>query len=1840
MATRVEVSSLTSLTGVPGLGEIAKEETLKRTYFSQAGDASGAPSARILEGKSPLRSSAHLFPLPRLTPKPFSKEKSSDVKSPVSSLWARPSSSSGFPEDVVVKALDERLPTLVGQEAGGGEVPRRSASLFNRAPFLQPNPNTMILFETIKTGPTLGKGAGEGAQEANRGVSQEHPLGSRPEVAAKPALPSRKPAGTLPRPTSLSEETSPAATQEERGQNDPLLKASGVEDTARPARETRPRLKRRPVSAIFIESIQPQKPATGGVAVVGKPPPTPPEKTWVRKPRPLSMDLTARFEIREALLKKVADEENGVTAGSTTWCQGTERSDLEPKVDGQCLVKAEGPLHDPNSGFLEVAKKIQERKEKMLFKQVETGSPGTPGGSAKVAPKDDQSPWEEKAKLNGEPEKAPESPSLRSGKGQESEEVKSRVANGEIPMGREWTSRGSIKKRISLYGEESALALARGSAPSLAALESPSAAPELEKRGVSVQERIKGWAADTAEAKPEIRRRSFQARPLSADLTKLFSSPASGNEVRYEKCPEPNRELPKDLREKQKEGHFLDGTSAPRSLWKPGTLQKKARQTEQKDSSNQDPDNCPSENLVGSPSTPGVTPEDDGNFQTVWATMFEHHVERHTVANPLRRRPSATVPVDVPDTHVSECRPGPDRGSWLGKVPPEKTNPKKENARWFENSETEKLGQTALSNGEPKWYPWGEKRNNNPFYKHSENPPTSQRVEPKYDIVQAVGERAHSEAVSTAPEEKAVTLRSSTSGLSQKERRLSPEAPPADLEGGLEGQPGSVQRASLIWEARGTHEAMAPKPDFREPKDVFGRSCPSPKWTGGASVNWSKATVVVSEEKGLELSPVVACERLAKTRAPEATTVRAVKASIREVQPEEHEGAGNKPGGFISREERGVPQGWPLDPPSRAKDEPFDFRPEAHPGVLSVQKGPLVVAASEGDPRLTPTPQLEVKMRKASHTDQRTERWRRRTLPFDVKFEEFSFLDPEHSLKVEQRQTDYLTPTAGALRKPQLSHDRVGTQEVNPGVSLVQTLPPGKQGSPVEPKATFFAITYQIPDAQKAKSVVKSGPENVMEHSRKIAPPPSPHSVTSTLVSLNHEEPLESVDSKNWAKGREHANVSLSKNVKPADRPSSLGDRILDPSSERIIDVDALWIHRGSEDVTGFQNDWKDSGNKMSSSNTPKTTPTFRSHPKAGDLVRRKTEVVSETFPGKIKESYRSSVLDIDALMAEYKEQSVKGPGEAQEQKESPTAEVSSSPHGRPGHPVGLERGRKSLKEAPQAEGLWKQVSFTETNHSSTPSSGKQEVEILDSATNTKLNPPLWALPHPAPEKYLEASSGPVVSRKKILGLSEDEKKACASKHHNAKCQSYLAESKSSGRENPGSGANVLSRSPAADWKKETPRKSVRRGDEVSGAQWGDHPRDSGRLPLDVKRAYSEKGPPAKIREGLSIMQEARERRHEQLKGKLSLPGESLEAKETKMGPCRRESGTRDSHKVLPQDVGMEGGLQDNEQPLRQVYPAVLGPRRSHSFCRDKRSGPFVDQLKQCFSRRPPEAKDTDTLVQETNNQYGTWTEQCQSGESLAPESPSPDSSAASARKQPSSSRLSSLSSQTEPTSAGDLNDGFRGQRSSSVDRSSTDLDSTDRMEGPSLQDACPVQRVDDFSFIDQTSVLDSSALKTRVQLSKRSRRRAPISHSLRRSRLSESESRSPLEEEVDSTWMFKDSTEEKSSRREESDEEEKPPRAERTPVSHPQRMPVFPGVDPAVLKAQLHRRQEVDSPGETSTRAPQPKTPKSPFQPGVLGSRVLPSGVEKDDKSEEPPPQWLKELKSKKRQSLYENQA
>ncbi|XP_066465767.1 uncharacterized protein KIAA1671 homolog isoform X3 [Tiliqua scincoides] len=298
---------------------------------------------------------------------------------------------------------------------------------------------------------------------------------------------------------------------------------------------------------------------------------------------------------------------------------------------------------------------------------------------------------------------------------------------------------------------------------------------------------------------------------------------------------------------------------------------------------------------------------------------------------------------------------------------------------------------------------------------------------------------------------------------------------------------------------------------------------------------------------------------------------------------------------------------------------------------------------------------------------------------------------------------------------------------------------------------------------------------------------------------------------------------------------------------------------------------------------------------------------------------------------------------------------------------------------------------------------------------------------------------------------------------------------------------------------------------------------------------------------------------------------------------------------------------------------------------------PDLDQLKECFGRPAAEAKDTDTLVQEPDSQYGTWSDQRRSGDSFVPESPSSESNVASAQKQLPGSRLSSFSSQTDSASAADRHDSSRDRRSASLDRSGTDVDSADGTEGPAPADACP-----DFSFLDHTPVLDSSALKTRVQLSKRRRQhRAPISHSLRRSTGGDTAHRLSVTEEADSPWMFQDGTDARSAKRdgsEEEEEEEKMHPVERSPGSQPQRLPMFPGMDHSVLKAQLRKRQEMEGTGDGSP-VPLSKSPKSPFQGRALGGRVLPTGVEKEERSEEPSPQWLRELKSKKRQSQYENQ-
>lgn len=512
MATRVEVGSIASLRAGPGLGDISREETLKRTYFCQAGDVPGAPSSRILSEKSPLQ--VRLFPRPT-APRPFLKEQVPERKASVKSSWpgaTQPCPSAQTAKEEAKVDLGKKMPSLAGEEADRGEALQNGPSVSNKATFLRSGPSTMGLFETTKTGPSLGKGTSEGSREASSRTTQASPLSARPEVATKPVVPARKPPVTLPRPTSLPQDPGSALSQGEAGRAQPLPDVHSVENSAGQTSKAKPHPKRRPVSAVFTEYLHPQKPGSGGVAVTGKVPPTPPEKTWIWKPRPLSVDLTSIFESGDTFLRKVASEQ------STAERLGPEGTSMEPKVEAD-PARMNATPQDSDADFQELSKRLHARREKIALKQTETDSPRTP--RARASPGDDRSPQEGEAMSGQQSEKVQESPSPRPGRGQGLAEVKGGRFDQEASAQTERKPAGSVRKRLSIFGEDSAVALAVVSEPIPVTPESPSTAPEPARAGVNVQARIKGWTMESTGEKPEVRRRPSQARPLPADLTKV-----------------------------------------------------------------------------------------------------------------------------------------------------------------------------------------------------------------------------------------------------------------------------------------------------------------------------------------------------------------------------------------------------------------------------------------------------------------------------------------------------------------------------------------------------------------------------------------------------------------------------------------------------------------------------------------------------------------------------------------------------------------------------------------------------------------------------------------------------------------------------------------------------------------------------------------------------------------------------------------------------------------------------------------------------------------------------------------------------------------------------------------------------------------------------------------------------------------------------------------------------------------------------------------------------------------------------------------------------------------------
>ncbi|KAM9546995.1 uncharacterized protein ACWYII_037023 isoform 1-T2 [Salvelinus alpinus] len=321
------------------------------------------------------------------------------------------------------------------------------------------------------------------------------------------------------------------------------------------------------------------------------------------------------------------------------------------------------------------------------------------------------------------------------------------------------------------------------------------------------------------------------------------------------------------------------------------------------------------------------------------------------------------------------------------------------------------------------------------------------------------------------------------------------------------------------------------------------------------------------------------------------------------------------------------------------------------------------------------------------------------------------------------------------------------------------------------------------------------------------------------------------------------------------------------------------------------------------------------------------------------------------------------------------------------------------------------------------------------------------------------------------------------------------------------------------------------------------------------------------------------------------------------------------SRRSAPSECAMEGSLsriRSRSVSRRSALSASamegsLSRIRSRSTHRE-RGRQSWEQLKQNVDGE--EGRDMDTLVRETDSQYGTWETGLHTDDSLTPATPPSDSHPSQSPRKPTPLYTPGEHVHTPPSDL-DTPDGFSAQ--------------------PEIQ-PLPFPEA-------STSLLDSSALRSRVQLSKM---RGPRSRPSRVSRQTAALSVHPEGQATPTEdWRSRDSTEDKvESSKKDSDSEEQArgvdPRSAAA-SSQPQRVALFPGMDPSALMAQLKKRSDSDNQTEGPATSPSQlsRSPKSPFLPRA--SRVLPPSVGKEN-GEEASPQWLRELKSKKRLSQYEN--
>lgn len=549
MATQVEVGS--ALASLANLSELTSEAKLQCAFASPLSDAGSQPrelplSPLLREERGSfgnLLRPATMTPAtarPRLTPKPFCREKSAEtfaiVKPPVPVLKhsaAAPKSSVSaktFEDASVARGLTGNVPPLVDQTLV--ESKAGSDLVANMPLYSSPQANTVIVFETgstdrVRMTLTPDRNIVGVPRTLSTLPAQEGKLpSSKSEVSYR-----RREGPGIHRQLSFSSESRPGPRNPCR----PLERADTVTDFPEekakegqkpfsshisPASEGQLRLKQRPVSAIFLESLKDQKHCTPDVS--DEKPVL--EKPWVRKPRPLSVDLTAKFENRDLSVQRQSclfevKEKNLATPLADV---GYSRpSETGPKSEMAGLGRADLPksswktvVHMVDSpGVKNVA---DSQTQKLSPNEAVSSCHSTLKDSGQLSAKDRKYLWERRLKSQDEQVERDTGVGAASEKGPEpcsspGQSIKEKTALDQM-------EKGTISENCASATGVESRNLRGGEVKNVELL---AASPEKERRIPNIQQRIKELTAENADVKPGNLRRSFRSRPLSSDLTKL-----------------------------------------------------------------------------------------------------------------------------------------------------------------------------------------------------------------------------------------------------------------------------------------------------------------------------------------------------------------------------------------------------------------------------------------------------------------------------------------------------------------------------------------------------------------------------------------------------------------------------------------------------------------------------------------------------------------------------------------------------------------------------------------------------------------------------------------------------------------------------------------------------------------------------------------------------------------------------------------------------------------------------------------------------------------------------------------------------------------------------------------------------------------------------------------------------------------------------------------------------------------------------------------------------------------------------------------------------------------------